>query len=80
VFRSRNVFGILPIAAAGSCIALIYYVALVAAGIGAPSDRPMTFQENIQRPFQLFRCAGAVLAGAISGLVFHSIAVRSRAR
>jgi hypothetical protein len=79
VFRSRNVFGILPIAAAASCIAVIYCVALVAAGLGAPSDRTMSFQENIQRPFQLLRCAGAALAGALSGLVFRSIAVRSRA-
>src|SRR5215469_4542122 len=37
VLRSRNVCGILPIAATGSFIAVIYFLALVAAGLGAPS-------------------------------------------
>lgn len=61
----------------GIALGLSAYLILVAMGMSAPSDRPMTFAENIARPFHVARIAAAMLAGGAGAVVFWSLDIRT---
>lgn len=76
VFRKCGVYSPWAFGLAGACLALIYYLFLVALGLGAPSDRPMTFWENLGRGFHAARITFSIFAGAGGALTFWLIAVK----
>jgi hypothetical protein len=78
LLRSRQLEKAALLAVIGSVIGAMYYVLLVYAGIDAPSDRPMTFAENLFRPFRLFRIAGAAISGSIAAVVFRYVMAAKR--
>ena len=65
-------------ALAGIVLGLSAYLILVAMGMSAPSYCPMTFAENITRPFHVARVAAAMIAGGAGAVVFWSLAVKNR--
>jgi hypothetical protein len=78
VLRLRRVQAPWTFALAGIVLGLSAYLILVAMGMSAPSDRPMTFAENITRPFHVARVAAAMIAGGAGAVVFWSLAVKNR--
>jgi hypothetical protein len=77
IFRNRRIQSLAPFVFAGCSLALITYLLLAAMGMGAPSDHPMTFLENLFRPFHIPRIAAAMASGAGGGAVFRLLAVRA---
>jgi hypothetical protein len=75
IFRRQQVYSPLAFALAGACLAFLTYLLLVAAGMGQPSDHPITFTQNLGRSFHIPRIAFATLAGACGSDVFRRIAV-----
>ena len=75
VLHYRRVRSPWAYALAGAALALITYLLLVGMGMGQPSDRPMTFFENLGRFFHVPRIAFAMIAGACGAGVFWGIAV-----
>jgi hypothetical protein len=76
VFRSLRIRSPWLFALTGASLALCTYLALVAMGMGQPSDHPMTFWQNLGRPFHLPRIAAAMLAGGAGATAFRRIAIR----
>jgi hypothetical protein len=76
LLRWRQVQSAWMFAVGGSAIALGAYLTLVAMGMSAPSDRPMSFAENLGRAFHIARIVAAMIAGGTGGIVFWSMAVR----
>ena len=60
----------------GVVIAAAAYLLLVAMGMGAPSDHPLSFAENIVRPFHIARIGAAMIAGGVGAGIFWSIAIK----
>ena len=79
-FRTRRIRSPRAYAIAGAALSLITYLILVALGMGRPSDRPMTFFENLGRFFHVPRIIAAMIAGALGSLVFWLIAVKRSLR
>jgi hypothetical protein len=74
--RSLRIQSPWAFALAGAGLALCTYLVLLAMGIGQPSDRPMNFWANLNRPFHFPRIAAAMFAGCVGGAVFWRLAVR----
>jgi hypothetical protein len=74
IFRHWKIHSPWTFALAGASLALLTYLLLVAAGMGQPSDHPMTFAENLGRSFHIPRIAFVMLAGASGAVVFWRFA------
>ncbi len=74
MFQRRKVRSHLAFGLAGASIAAAAYLLLVAAGLGQSSMHPMTFAENLSRPFHIVRIAFAMLAGSCGSLAFLRLA------
>jgi hypothetical protein len=64
----------------GAALGLATYLLLIAMGMSAPSDHPMSFSQNISRLLHVPRIAAAICAGGIGGTVFWSITMASPRR
>ena len=64
ILRHRTIRSLQAFALVGASLALVSYLLPVAAGMGQPSDHPMTFAENIGRSFHIPKIVFAMLAGA----------------
>uniref|UniRef100_Q01NY3 Uncharacterized protein n=1 Tax=Solibacter usitatus (strain Ellin6076) TaxID=234267 RepID=Q01NY3_SOLUE len=77
ILRNRRIQSPVPLVFVGCLLALSTYLVLVAMGMGAPSDQPMTFLQNLLRPFHIPRIAAAMVSGTGGGAVFWILAVRT---
>ena len=77
VLRLRRVQAPWIFALGGIALGLSAYLILVAGGMSGPSERPMTFAENIARPLHAARIAAAMIAGGAGAVVFWSVAVKT---
>jgi len=80
VFRHWKIRSPWTFALAGALLALFTYVLLVAAGMGQPSDHPMTFAGNLGRSFHVPRIAFVMLSGASGAVVFWRFALGDHPR
>lgn len=74
ILRARRIRAYWIFALVGATLGLCAYLLLVKMGMSAPSDRPMTFAENIGRSFHIPRIGAAMLAGGTGSMVFRAIA------
>ena len=74
--KARQVRSPWVFALCGAALGLGTALVLVKIGLGAPSDRPMSFAENLLRTFQLRRIGLATLSGTVGGGVFWRMAVK----
>jgi len=74
LFRRRGIRSALAFGLAGASVAAATYLLLVAAGLGQSSEHPMTFAENLLRPFHVLRIGFAMLAGSCGASAFVRLA------